>query len=148
MAGVWLHILPLLSLSSVVVIMLRIGIPCCFHAISGVSANAVMRKTKRTGAMLSPCQTPTVCGISTTSFSIFSTAILSLYIVSIAATNFGGALYCSRMRSSNVKFAVWYTLMRSMNPMYDGRSWFQRALMSAFRVNSPSLCPTLGDPPN
>jgi hypothetical protein len=49
-----------------------------------------MRKRKRTGAMLSPCRTPTVCGISTTLFSILSTVTLSLYIVLIVVTNFGG----------------------------------------------------------
>jgi hypothetical protein len=122
--GVWLHILPLLSLSSAVIIIFRIGVPCCFHTISSVSANANMRKRKRTGAVLLPCWTPTVCGISTTSFSIFSTAILSLYIVSIAATNFGGAPYCSRMQRSSVWLAVSYALTSSMNPSYDGRSWF------------------------
>ena len=35
-----------------------------------------------------------------------------------------------------------------MNPTYDVRSWFRRALMSVFRVNSPSLHPTSGVPPN
>ncbi len=146
--GVWLHILPSLSLSSAVVITFRIGIPCCFHTISSVSANTVMRKRKRTKVMLSPCQTPTVCGISTTSFSIFSTAILSLFIILIAATNFGGAPYHSRMQSSSVWFTVSYALTRSMNPTYNGRLWFWRALIRAFRVNSPSLHPTSGVPPN
>ncbi len=107
-----------------------------------------MRKRKRTGAMMWHCWTPTVCGISTTSFSIFSTAILSLYIVLIAATIFGGAPYCSRMHRSSVWFAVSYALTRSTNPTYNVRSWFWHAFISAFRVNSPSLHHTSGVPPN
>ena len=46
------------------------------HTISRVSANAVIRNRKSTGAMLSPCQTPTVLGISLILFSIFRTQVL------------------------------------------------------------------------
>ena len=59
-AGVWLQILPLIMLSSLVVMTRRMGMACSRQTISSVSANAVMRKRNRTGAMLSPWCTPTV----------------------------------------------------------------------------------------
>ena len=65
---VWLQILSSIKLSLAAVITVRMGIYCCFHTVSRISANAVMRKRNRTGAMLSPCCTPTVWGISAFSF--------------------------------------------------------------------------------
>ena len=90
MTGVWLQIRPSIRLLLAAVITVTMGIFCCFHTISSVSANAVMRKRNRTGAMLSPCCTPTVWGISAFSFSILRTHMLSVYIVLTAATNLGG----------------------------------------------------------
>jgi hypothetical protein len=42
--------------------------PVSFRATSSVSTKADMRNRKSTGAMLSPCRTPTVWGSSTISF--------------------------------------------------------------------------------
>ena len=93
MAGVWLQICPSIRLLLAAVITVTMGISCCFQMILSVLENVVMRKRNRTGAMLSPCRTPTIWGISTFSFSIFRTHLLSVYIVLTAATNLGGGCW-------------------------------------------------------
>jgi hypothetical protein len=52
--------LPLIMLSLLVIMTRRMGMATSCQTISSVSANAVMRKRNRTGAMLSPWHTPTV----------------------------------------------------------------------------------------
>ena len=66
------------------------------------SAKAFMRKSNSTGAILSPCLTPTPCSISSTLLPIFKTTIRSVYIRSTTLQRLGGAPYFSR------------TLMRSL----------------------------------
>ena len=90
MAGVWLQICLSIRLFLPAVITVTMGISCCFQTTASVLANAVTRKRNRTGAMLSPCCTPTVWGISTFYFSILRTHMLSVYIILTAATNLRG----------------------------------------------------------
>ena len=59
-AGVWLQIFPSAKCSLAVVITQSIGMSHSFRTIPRVSVNAVIRNRKSTGAMLSPCRTPTV----------------------------------------------------------------------------------------
>ena len=99
-ACVWLHTCPSSMASAFVVITFNTGIPFCFHTVSSDSANAFIMNKNSTGAMLSPWRTPTVCLISTLSFSILSTTILFSYIFCTADTNFGGAPYLSRTERS------------------------------------------------
>ncbi len=66
------------------------------HLTSSVSAAANMRNRNRTGAMLSPCQTLTLCSISQTSLSIFrSTTLtqLSRHKDSMATSNFSNSFH-------------------------------------------------------
>ena len=95
----WLLIaaLPSKRASSDAVCTVTTPMPWFFHSISRVSANADMRNKNSTGAILSPSRTPTPCSISSTSFSILRTTTRSVYILSIADTNLGGAPYFSRM---------------------------------------------------
>ncbi len=52
--------LPAVNLVPVTDCTVQTSMPASFHAISSVSAKADMRNRKSTGAMLSPCCTPTV----------------------------------------------------------------------------------------
>ena len=60
------------------------------HSFSSVSANAITKKRNRTGAMLSPCLTPTVNGIEVSILPIISRTFVFAYMRFIADTNFGG----------------------------------------------------------
>ncbi len=144
MVGVWLQIFPLIRLSSLAVITLRMGISCCLQTVLRVSANAVMRKKNRTGAMLSPWHMPTLRGISTISFSILSMQCCQCRLFGLRQQFFWGAPLRSRMRSSRVWLAVLYALTRSTKPTYVARLWFHCVLRSAFKVNRPFLQPSSG----
>ncbi len=98
--------LPAVNLVPVTYCTVQTSMPASFHATSSVSAKADMRNRKSTGAMLSPCHTPTVWESSTTSFSILRTTMRSWYVRPIAATKLGGAPYRSRMSRIMLWLAV------------------------------------------
>jgi len=91
-----IFLLPAVNLVPVTDHTVQTSMPASFHATSSVSAKADTRNRKSTGAMLSPCRTPTVWGSSTTSFSILRT-MRFWYMCATAATKCGGAPYRSRM---------------------------------------------------
>mmetsp|Transcript_22884 Transcript_22884/g.52540 ORF Transcript_22884/g.52540 Transcript_22884/m.52540 type:complete len:209 (-) Transcript_22884:166-792(-) len=116
--------------------------------VSSESAKAFMRKRNRTGAILSPCLTPTSCNISFTLFPIFKTTVRSVYIRLITLHRLGGAPYLSRILIRSWWSAVSKALTKSTNATYVSWSWFRLILRSVLIVNSPSAHPTLGVPPN
>ena len=56
---------------------------------------ADIRNRNNTGAMLSPCLTPSSSDISAIDFLIFNTTTKSVYIYSTHEQNLGGAPHCS-----------------------------------------------------
>ena len=108
--GVWPRTQPVSSSLAGVGATVRTSMFARFHANSSVSADVEKRrrKRKRTGAMLLPCQTPTLWAISHISLAILSSTMRLVYIVLMAATNLGGAPYFSKTFSSGSRLAVSY----------------------------------------
>ena len=69
------------------------------HSFSSDSANAIIINKKSTGAMLSPCLTPTLNGIVVSILPIISLTTLFLYIRAIADCRLGGQPYFSKIRT-------------------------------------------------
>ena len=68
------------------------------HYFSRVSVKPMIKNRNNTGAMLSPCFTPTSNGIVVSALPIFNLTMLFLYILSIADRRFGGHPYlCSTL---------------------------------------------------
>ena len=69
-----------------------------FHSFSRVSVMPMIKNRNNTGAMLSPCFTPTLNGIVVSDLPILNLTMLFLYILSIADRRFGGHPYlCSTL---------------------------------------------------
>ena len=72
--------------------------PFFFHSFSRVSTMPMIKNRNKTGAILSPCFTPTSNGIVVSNLTIFNIIMLFLYILSIADCRFGGHPYlCSTL---------------------------------------------------
>ena len=69
-----------------------------FHSFYWVSAKPMIKNKNNTGAMMSPCFTPTSNGIVVSDLPIFNLTMLFLNILSIADRRFGGHPYlCSTL---------------------------------------------------
>ena len=69
--------------------------PFFTHYFSRVSAKPMIKNRNNTGAILSPCFTPTSKGIVVSALPIINQTMLFLYILSIADRRFGGPPYLS-----------------------------------------------------
>jgi hypothetical protein len=75
-----------------------------------VSAKACMQKMNSSPAMLSPCCTPMVYGISHLAFPTCSLTFTSAYIRLTASSSLGGTPYLSRM----LKRSSWLTVSNAL----------------------------------
>ena len=72
--------------------------PFFSHSFSRVSAKLMIKNRNNTGAILSPCFTPTLNGIVVSDLPIFNLTMLFLYTLSIVDRRFGGHPYlCSTL---------------------------------------------------
>ena len=78
------------------------GFSAADHSASRVSAKAAIMNRKITGERLSPCLTPTFCGISDFSLPIFKITLRLVYNLLIASQSFGGAPNFSSIEIINV----------------------------------------------
>ena len=65
------------------------------HSFSRVSEKPMIKNRNNTGAVLSPCFTPTSKGIIVSTLHIINRTMMFLYILSIADRSFGGHPYLS-----------------------------------------------------
>ena len=75
-------------------------------SVSKVSENSITINRNITGAIQSPCLTPTVWLVFSSIFPIFRTTFKSCYILGMADRSFGGAPY----RSSIFNVMTWLTV--------------------------------------
>eukprot|EP00978_Attheya_sp_CCMP212_P018685 scaffold51615_cov33-Attheya_sp.AAC.1 len=108
-----------------------------------------MRNRNKTGAIASPCLTPTVYGID------LGDALLTLrltlapsYSLCITFTSWGGTPYLCSILYSRVWFAVSNDLTRSTKRPHVGRLWFLLSWIIVRIAYSPSWHPLPGWDPN
>jgi len=125
---------PLESWDSGVCSASTLGIPAAVHFLSSISEKAVMTKRKITGDKLSPCRTPTVCSMSADSFPILRVTRRSVYNLSMALLNLGGAPYFLRMSMISTWSDVSKALTRSAKTTKVSRLCWRRRWSRLLRV--------------
>ena len=75
--------------------------PRAVHLPSSVSEKAIIKKRNSTGAMLSPCFTPTFKSMDVSTLPMVSFTILLVYMCLIAECSIGGAPYFPSMEMSS-----------------------------------------------
>ena len=94
---------------------------CLSHSASTVSANAIMRKSKSTGATMSHFFTPTSKVIEVSILPIINLTLLLMHIHLIAEHSFGGQPYLRRISIKRMWFEVSKALNRSAKMTHVGR---------------------------
>ena len=128
---------------------LRLRFFCHVEAKVGFWQNTVenLSMGPRTGAILSPCLTPTLKLMDVYTFPMMILNMLLLYMRLIAEHSLGGAPYFPSMAIS-ARLEVSKALTMSENSTHFGRLWVCLRCRSVLIVNVPSWNPTPDVDPN